>query len=197
MTAFASAPLLLCAILLIPNAFILVLAPNRDDPPPLSPVGIPRVPWSNEPSKEITTKAIIPLPALTVYRSHMLLMTFLAILAVDFPMFPRSLAKCETFGVSLVRPCIRAFFLHNDRTRCVDGHRCWLVRVLTGSYLSNTALKGSKSSSRPNTAKTTYGGSEGDATFYLGYCTRDKRQGNSLSCTSLSPSYLLSCMTFV
>ena len=43
------------------------------------------------------------LPALTVYRAHMLLMTFLAILAVDFPVFPRSLAKCETFGVSLVR----------------------------------------------------------------------------------------------
>lgn len=32
----------------------------------------------------------------------MLLMTTLAILAVDFPIFPRSLAKCETFGVSLV-----------------------------------------------------------------------------------------------
>ena len=42
------------------------------------------------------------LPALTVYRAHMLLMTFLAILAVDFPVFPRALAKCETFGVSLV-----------------------------------------------------------------------------------------------
>ena len=33
----------------------------------------------------------------------MMLMTILAILAVDFPVFPRSLAKCETYGVSLVR----------------------------------------------------------------------------------------------
>jgi phosphatidylinositol glycan class W len=32
----------------------------------------------------------------------MLLMTILAILAVDFPVFPRSLVKCETYGVSLV-----------------------------------------------------------------------------------------------
>jgi phosphatidylinositol glycan class W len=29
-------------------------------------------------------------------------MTVLAILAVDFPVFPRSLVKCEIFGVSLV-----------------------------------------------------------------------------------------------
>jgi hypothetical protein len=34
----------------------------------------------------------------------MMLMTVLAILAVDFPVFPRALAKCETYGVSLVRP---------------------------------------------------------------------------------------------
>lgn len=43
-----------------------------------------------------------PVPYLTTYRSHMLLMTIIAILAVDFPVFPRFLAKCESFGVSLV-----------------------------------------------------------------------------------------------
>jgi len=32
----------------------------------------------------------------------MLLLTSLCILAVDFPVFPRSLAKCETFGVSVM-----------------------------------------------------------------------------------------------
>ena len=42
------------------------------------------------------------LPSVTTWRAHMMLMTSLCILAVDFPVFPRELAKCETFGVSLV-----------------------------------------------------------------------------------------------
>ena len=45
---------------------------------------------------------IVQLSALTTYRAHMVLMTVLSILAVDFPVFPRSFAKCETYGVSLV-----------------------------------------------------------------------------------------------
>lgn len=50
---------------------------------------------------------LTPVPYLTTYRSHMILMTIIAILAVDFPVFPRYLAKCESFGVSLV--CVPLF----------------------------------------------------------------------------------------
>lgn len=52
--------------------------------------------------EETPTATREQLAPLTVYRSQMLLLTMLCILAVDFPIFPRSLAKCEDFGVSLV-----------------------------------------------------------------------------------------------
>lgn len=52
--------------------------------------------------EETPTATREQLAPLTVYRSQMLLLTMLCILAVDFPIFPRSLAKCEDFGVSLM-----------------------------------------------------------------------------------------------
>lgn len=94
MTLFAGRPILLSFLLMLP-ALALLSAPKQEGPSPLpskqppTPTGIPRV-------------KLPPLPALTTYRAHMMLMTILAILAVDFPVFPRYLAKCETFGVSLM-----------------------------------------------------------------------------------------------
>lgn len=117
MTVFALQPLLLSGSLLLCAAFVSFLIPGRPEAPLLSNAAVvdtqePAQSHSRQRSdgpaassnglqRQITIK---PLPALTVYRSHMMLMTALAILAVDFPVFPRALAKCETFGVSLVRP---------------------------------------------------------------------------------------------
>jgi glucosaminylphosphatidylinositol acyltransferase len=52
-----------------------------------------------------SNQTIPKLQAVTTWRAHMMLLTCICILAVDFPVFPRSLAKCETFGVSMVGHC--------------------------------------------------------------------------------------------
>lgn len=104
MTIFADNPALLILLLLIPAGLIL-LVPRKQLGTPL-PSPNPMFPNSRPPNPSPSAPANIHslplLPSLTVYRAHMLLMTILAILAVDFPVFPRYLAKCETFGVSLV-----------------------------------------------------------------------------------------------
>ena len=40
---------------------------------------------------------------LSTYRGYLAMGTCFAILAVDFPIFPREHAKTETYGISLVR----------------------------------------------------------------------------------------------
>ncbi|KAI0062497.1 GWT1-domain-containing protein [Artomyces pyxidatus] len=109
MTLFALTPGLLILVLIFPTALLLLLPArelgtplpsNADISPRSSPVPSHRLPRS--PPNGPSTRSIIPLPALSTYRAHMMLMTILAILAVDFPVFPRSLAKCETYGVSLM-----------------------------------------------------------------------------------------------
>ncbi|KAF9018028.1 GWT1-domain-containing protein [Hymenopellis radicata] len=95
MTVFANAPALLDFLLTIPVVALLYL-PRKDSSTPLPSRA--ETPVQDESSIQVVT----PLPALTTYRAHMMLMTILAILAVDFPVFPRNLAKCESFGVSLM-----------------------------------------------------------------------------------------------
>ncbi|KAG8786569.1 Glucosaminyl phosphatidylinositol (GlcN-PI) nositol acylation protein [Ceratobasidium sp. 428] len=74
---------------------------------PHSSINVPATPIPTPTPRRTTFSfsngvAVPPLPALTTYRAHMMLMTVLGILAVDFPVFPRELSKCESWGVSVM-----------------------------------------------------------------------------------------------
>ncbi|KAK6215830.1 GPI-anchored wall transfer protein 1 [Colletotrichum tabaci] len=100
-TLYASSPLLLSALLLAPAALIYAFPPNLG-----APRRKPVIPPSNLKSK--AGAATVPLPVLPVkpflthYRGTMLVVTCVAILAVDFRLFPRRFAKVETWGTSLM-----------------------------------------------------------------------------------------------
>lgn len=114
LTIFATRPGILSLIILLPTAALLLFPPREAGTPlPMASLSRPSSPVretsrdaspSDEAGRNAASTAIPQLPALTIYRAFMLLLTTICILAVDFPVFPRALAKCETFGVSVVRP---------------------------------------------------------------------------------------------
>lgn len=116
-TLYADSPLLLCGFILGPAIFVYAFPPK----PPASRKK-PRLPpsaQSTSPSSSSSTSsqnaASAPLsllstkPFLTTYRGTMLILTCLAILAVDFRLFPRRFAKVETWGTSLMDVGVGSF----------------------------------------------------------------------------------------
>ncbi|THH17244.1 hypothetical protein EW146_g3541 [Bondarzewia mesenterica] len=103
-TLFANAPGILSLLLLSPTVALLFFPPRESGTPlpsnaDSSPRNSPLLHTASLSSGD--TFALPPLPSLSTYRAHMMLITILCILAVDFPVFPRALAKCETYGMDL------------------------------------------------------------------------------------------------
>ncbi|KAI9171668.1 GPI-anchored wall transfer protein [Paramyrothecium foliicola] len=97
-TLYANSPILLNLLLLAPAALVYVLPPDSS-----SRKKKPRVPPNAQSKVSAAQSDALPLkPFLTTYRGCMLVITCLAILAVDFRVFPRRFAKAETWGTSLM-----------------------------------------------------------------------------------------------
>ncbi|EER26738.1 Glucosaminyl phosphatidylinositol (GlcN-PI) nositol acylation protein [Coccidioides posadasii str. Silveira] len=99
-TLYSSAPVLLNILLVTPTIFILL---GRKRKQPTQKAKPPRA--AAHPSHGASTNNLDPFPVrpfLTLYRGGMMVTTCLAILAVDFRVFPRRFAKVENWGTSLM-----------------------------------------------------------------------------------------------
>lgn len=103
-TLYSSSSLLLNGLILAAAIFVYAIPPNsagrRKNLKPKVPPTTARVQ-----SKDATSPSLSNLstkPFLTTYRGCLMVATCLAILAVDFRLFPRRFAKVETWGTSLM-----------------------------------------------------------------------------------------------
>ncbi|KAI1496368.1 GWT1-domain-containing protein [Biscogniauxia marginata] len=104
MTLYSNTPLLLCGLFLVPAIFVYALPPN-----PATLRKKPKLP-PGQAQKASGALGVLPTkPFLTTYRGSMLVLTCLAILAVDFRLFPRRFAKVETWGTSLMDVGVGSF----------------------------------------------------------------------------------------
>ncbi|KAI9806523.1 MAG: Glucosaminyl phosphatidylinositol (GlcN-PI) nositol acylation protein [Piccolia ochrophora] len=126
-TLYSSNPLLLSTLLLSPAVLLIALLPRA------KPAQTPRKPAQNgttpSPSTSPRKDPLPRKPFLTTYRGAMLAVTNIAILAVDFRVFPRRFAKVETWGTSLMDLGVGSFVFS------------------AGLVSARAALKGSSSSS--------------------------------------------------
>ena len=105
-TLYSSAPLLLNLLVASPAVLVLLSTSRPRSQQKAKP---PRQPStaeneaSEKPQEASNQPATLPIhPFLTTYRAAMMVVTCIAILAVDFRVFPRRFAKVENWGTSLM-----------------------------------------------------------------------------------------------
>ncbi|KAL9129971.1 MAG: hypothetical protein Q9217_001729 [Psora testacea] len=85
-------------VLLLSTAAIVYILPSTSRP---SKKSMPK-PRRNETAADVALHTLPVRPFVSAYRGGMMIITCLAILAVDFKVFPRRFAKVETWGTSLM-----------------------------------------------------------------------------------------------
>lgn len=107
-TLYSDTPILLIVLLLAPALLVYAFPPNL-----VARRKKPKIPATAQASKTKGSAAGLDVlstkPFLTVFRGSMLVITCLAILAVDFRIFPRRFGKVETWGTSLMDIGVGAF----------------------------------------------------------------------------------------
>lgn len=107
-TLYSDTPILLIVLLLAPALLVYAFPPNL-----VARRKKPKIPATAQASKTKGSAAgldaLSTKPFLTVFRGSMLVITCLAILAVDFRIFPRRFGKVETWGTSLMDIGVGAF----------------------------------------------------------------------------------------
>ncbi|KAF1830307.1 GPI-anchored wall transfer protein 1 [Decorospora gaudefroyi] len=102
-TIYSSTPWVLNILLLLPAVILYTLEK------PLSIKDAPRPPKIDKSEKDTKLDALPVKPFITNYRGAMMVITCVAILAVDFRVFPRRFAKVENWGTSLMDMGVGSF----------------------------------------------------------------------------------------
>lgn len=103
-TLYSSNPILLNILLLVPAIVVYALPPLKSRTKKTKP------PIPNAAAKSVDKLDDLPMkPFLTMYRGSMMVITCIAILAVDFKIFPRRFAKVENWGTSIMDVGVGSF----------------------------------------------------------------------------------------
>ncbi|KAE8380658.1 GPI-anchored wall transfer protein 1 [Aspergillus bertholletiae] len=102
-TLYSSAPWTLNILLAIPALTLLLTSTPSRTPQKAKPPRSSAAATKNAPKHASDSSEPLPVhPFLTTYRAAMMVITCVAILAVDFRIFPRRFAKAENWGTSLM-----------------------------------------------------------------------------------------------